>query len=248
MTTEQQLSPRERAVIAKYLIEARGKEQQLETALQAQIALAKSPLFQHALTDHLKVTRRQISAITQRLQALGEADHGSTSFVQQPVDAVAGLATAVVNKGMALAKGPLQMFRGTSPGDNDLRNIRDCFWNEAEEIAHYKVIETVAQQLGDTKTLELAQRHRKEEEEMQHTLEGLFPGVVRSVVEQEIPPAAKRPGPVPTKAAAARKPAAKKTPAKRTPAAKSPPIKSSSAKRASSTKRASTTAKAGASS
>ena len=51
------LTDRDRAVLAKYLLEAHGKERQLETALTAQIAVANRPGLEHALTDHLDVVR-----------------------------------------------------------------------------------------------------------------------------------------------------------------------------------------------
>lgn len=180
---------KDRSVIAKYVLEAHGKERQLETALQAQIAGAKLPELQEALVDHLEVTRRQIDALESRLEELGE-DRGGLPGAQV-VEAAAGVASTVANKSLALAKGPIQLLRGTSPGDNELRNLRDCYWNEAEEIAHYRVIETIATQLGDTVTTRLARSHRKEEEAMQKTLEDLLPVVSRVVAETEgdLPPA-----------------------------------------------------------
>jgi ferritin-like metal-binding protein YciE len=50
-------TPARNAVLVKYLNEAYGKEKQLETALTAQIGLAKRPQLKKGLQDHLKVTR-----------------------------------------------------------------------------------------------------------------------------------------------------------------------------------------------
>ena len=172
----------DRVVITKYLLEAHGKERQLETALQAQIAQAQNPILEHALVDHLAVTRDQIRALETRVRELGvEADLPGTPLVET----VIGTASTIANKSLALAKGPLQVLRGTSVPDKELRNVRDCYWNEAEEIAHYRVIETVAAQLGDSETAALAESHREDEEAMQRTLEGLLPGVVRHLVDAE---------------------------------------------------------------
>ncbi len=211
------LTNRDRLVISKYLIEAGGKERQLETALQGQITLAKSPLLRHALQDHLSVTRRQIGAIDARLDDL--AAHDDTLPGVATAEKVVQLAVGAANRGLSLAKLPLQALRGTSPADNELRAVRDCYWNEAEEIAHYRVIETVAAQIGDTETAALAERHRKEEEEMQRHLEGLLPGVVRGVVDTEAPDAS-TPGAARASEPARRKPAARK-PASRSKAAAS---------------------------
>jgi ferritin-like metal-binding protein YciE len=178
----------DRAVIAKYVLEAHGKERQLETALQAQIVGAKSPDAEAALIDHLEVTRKQIRALEKRLTELGH-DPSSLPGIAT-VLAGAGLVSTVANKSLALVKGPIQLARGTSPADNEVRNLRDCYWNEAEEIAHYRVIETIAGHLGDTTTARLARAHRKEEEAMQSTLDELISEATRAVAETEgtLPP------------------------------------------------------------
>lgn len=188
---------RDRAIIAKYLLEAHGKERQLETALQAQIAVARRPGLDHALRDHLEVTRKQVRAIEQRLSELG----ADTSTPGLPLaGTVIGLVSTVANKGLALAKGPLVVLRGTSPADRELRAMRDCYWNEAEEIAHYRVIEAVAEQLGDKETAELARRHREEEVRMQVALEGQLPAAVRELVAEETPASEWPEKPTPTRA------------------------------------------------
>ncbi len=192
-----QTNDRDRVVVAKYLLEALGKERQLETALKAQIALAKRPGLERALSDHLHVTQDQITDLEHRLFDIGHAETSLPGVAA--AEAVAGMVATVANKGLSLAKGPLLALRGTSLADNELRNMRDCYWNEAEEIAHYRVIETVAEQVGDTKTAELARKHRAEEEAMQRTLEGLLPAVVREVVATESPDPVRDATPTPTR-------------------------------------------------
>ncbi len=113
-----------------------------------------------------------------------------------------GIVSTVANKSLALAKGPLVALRGTSAADRELRAVRDCYWNEAEEIAHYRVIETLAEALGDRTTVELARKHRREEEEMQAHLEGQLPAVIRAVVAAETPASEQPATPRPTRAVA----------------------------------------------
>jgi ferritin-like metal-binding protein YciE len=156
-------TPARDALLVKYLNEAYGKERQLETALQAQIGLAKRPALVKGLKDHLKVTKAQARGLQSRIKALGgKADAGSLPGPEA--------VTSVANKALALSKGPVQALRGTSEADNELRNVRDCYWNEAEEIAHYAVIESVATALNDKETARLAKTYRKEEERMQALL------------------------------------------------------------------------------
>lgn len=198
-------TPDRDAVLVKYLNEAYGKEQQLQTALKAQIARAVRPQLKKGLQDHLKVTKAQSRGLKKRIRELGgQATAGLDLPGPHLVTDVATAGAGVVNKAMATAKGPVQMLRGTSPADNELRNIRDCLWNEAEEIAHYNVIEAAAEALGDKVTSKLARTYRSEEEKMQRLLERQIAPLVRQVIKEEVPAAERRPA---TATRARRKPA-----------------------------------------
>lgn len=208
-------TPARDALIAKYLNEAYGKEQQLETALQAQIAIADRKQLKDGLREHLKVTKAQSRALKKRIKQLGsEASTGPGLPGPAIVGEVASAATAVANKAAAVAKGPAQALRGTSPADNDLRLVRDGLWNEAEEIAHYLVIETAAEALGDSETAKLARAHRREEEKMQTLLERQVKPLITAVVRSEVP-TAERPKPARRRSTPAKRPAAKRAPAKK---------------------------------
>ena len=177
-------TPARDAVLVKYLNEAYGKEKQLETALKAQIGRTQRPTIKKALQDHLKVTKAQANGLKKRIRELGgKADAGP---VPGP-EAVGEAVTSVANKAIAAAKGPVQVLRGTSPADNELRNIRDCLWNEAEEIAHYDVIEAVATELKDPETVKLAKAYRRQEEQMAKVLNREVPKIVKEVVKEEVP-------------------------------------------------------------
>ena len=183
--TPKSQTPARDAVIVKYLNEAYGKEKQLETALTAQIALAKRPQLKKGLQDHLKVTKAQSKGLAQRMKQLGgKAD--ASSDLPGP-EALTGAVANVANRAIAGAKGPIQALRGTSEADNELRNVRDCLWNEAEEIAHYDVIETVAGELGDRDTVKLARTYRRQEEAMQKLLQRQLAPLVKAIVREEVP-------------------------------------------------------------
>jgi ferritin-like metal-binding protein YciE len=186
-------TPGRDALLVKYLNEAYGKEKQLETALEAQIARSQRDKIVKALKDHLKVTKRQARELQSRIKALGgKASAGADLPGPDVVADVAGGVTSLANKAVAAAKGPVQVLRGTSEADNEIRNLRDCYWNEAEEIAHYAVIETLATQLGDKETARLAKTFRKEEEKMQSVIERQLAPLLREVVKQEVPAAERR--------------------------------------------------------
>ncbi|GAC1439695.1 MAG: hypothetical protein NVSMB51_17930 [Solirubrobacteraceae bacterium] len=183
-------TPARDALLVKYLNEAYGKEKQLETALVAQIALAQRPQLKKGLQDHLKVTKAQSKGLQKRIKQLGgSAEAGPDLPGPEVVAGAVTAATNIANRALAGAKGPMQALRGSSPADNQLRNVRDCYWNEAEEIAHYTVIEAAAEALSDRETAKLARTYRREEEKMQRLLERQIPALMKEVVRSEVPSA-----------------------------------------------------------
>ena len=176
--------------LIQYLNEAYGKEKQLETTLQAQIRIIQKPAVNKRLKDHLKETKAQSRGLEKRIKQLG--GKASTNDLPGP-DVATGAVASVANKALAAAKGPVQALRGTGAADNQLRNARDCFWNEAEEIAHYNVIEAAATELGDKETVKLARDFRRQEERMQSFLEKQIPRLVKDVIREEIPAKERKP-------------------------------------------------------
>jgi ferritin-like metal-binding protein YciE len=179
--------------LIQYLNEAYGKERQLETALQAQIKIAQRKTLKKRLQDHLKETKAQARNLERRIKALGGKAEAQVVPGPEIASEAASAMASVANKAMAAAKGPVQVLRGTGQADNQLRNVRDAYWNEAEEIAHYNVIEAAADQLGDKETVKLAREHRRQEERMQKFLGSQIPQLVREVIKEEIPPKERKP-------------------------------------------------------
>ena len=174
--------------LIQYLNEAYGKEKQLETTLQAQIKLFQpKPTIVKRLQEHHKETKAQSRGLEKRIKALG--GKATTQDLPGPdiTDNAAGVVANVANKALAAAKGPVQALRGTSGSDNLLRNARDAYWNEAEEIAHYNVIEAAADQLGDKETVKMAREFRRQEERMQKFIEKQTPGLMKDVIKEEVP-------------------------------------------------------------
>jgi ferritin-like metal-binding protein YciE len=189
-------TPARNAVLAKYLNEAYGKEKQLETNLTALIGRAQNhKTLKKGLQDHLKVTKNQARELQKRIKDLGGKAEAGPDLPGPDAITGAGSAVAnVANRAVAAAKGPVQMLRGTGEADNMLRNVRDAFWNEAEEIAHYDVIQAVAEKLSDRETASLAKRFRREEEKMQTFLGRQIKTLVSEVVKDEVPASERRSG------------------------------------------------------
>ncbi len=154
------------AKLIQYLNEAYGKEKELETALQAHIAMTTRDAYKKRLKDHLRETKTQAKGLQRRIKQLG----GKAELVPAPgpdiVGKAAGAGVSAANKAAAAAKGPLHALRGTSEPETMLKNAKTEYWNEAEEIANYKAIETLAEAVGDKDTAKLAREYRRQEERM----------------------------------------------------------------------------------
>jgi ferritin-like metal-binding protein YciE len=165
------------AKLVQYLSEAYGKERELETALQAHIAIAGKGPYKKRLQQHLKETKAHAKGVERRIKKLGGG--GQT------------LQTAV-GKLTAAAKGPLHAVRGDSEAEKMLKNAKTEYFNEHEEIANYLAIETLAKKVNDSETAKLARAIRREEERMASFLEGQIKQLTGAVVREDIPAAQRR--------------------------------------------------------
>ncbi len=225
--------PNERdAKLVQYLNEAYGNEKELETALQADIALTTKPAYAKRLKQHLKETKTHAKLLERRIKKLG----GGPKALQ-----------SVLGKAKAVAKAPLHAVRGSGEQEKMLKNAKTQYASEHEEISTYLALENFATKVGDNETAALVRGIRKEEERMARFLEGQIKQLSAAVA-QEIPralratPKKRRSGKkaAPKKAAAKksapRKAVTKKAPARKAAkkaAAKKPAAKKSTAKKAS---------------
>jgi ferritin-like metal-binding protein YciE len=166
------------AKLVQFLTEALTTEKQLETALDAHIAMTERAPYKKRLRQHLTETKRHAREVEKRIKRLGGAS---------TLGEVTAGATALAGKAMAAAQGPIHAVRGTSVQEKELRNARTEFSSEAEEIATYRAIETLAESVGDRDTAQLARAIRREEERMAKYLEKLIPTLSKAVATKEIP-------------------------------------------------------------
>jgi ferritin-like metal-binding protein YciE len=173
--------------LIQYLNEAYGKEKELETALQAHISLTTKPQYKKRLQQHLKETKAHGRQVERRIKQLG----GKAELGPGPgkVGEAASTVTAVASKAVAATKGPLHALRGTGESEVMLKNARTEYSEEAQEIAFYTSIETLAETVGDKETVKLARGIRREEERMAKFLEGQIPQLAKAVAREEIPAA-----------------------------------------------------------
>jgi ferritin-like metal-binding protein YciE len=170
--------PNERdAKLVQYLNEAYGKERELESALQAHIAMTTRAPYRKRLQQHLRETKRHAKDLERRIKKLGGGGHALQT---------------VVAKTMAAAKGPLHAIRGGGEQEKMLKNAKTEYFNEHEEISTYLAIETFAEKVGDRETAKMARGIRREEERMARFLEGQIKALSNAVAVEEVPAAQRR--------------------------------------------------------
>lgn len=179
--------------LIQYLNEAYGTETHLETALQAHITMASDVKYRRRLKEHLTETKRHAREVRQRVKKLG----GTAEAVPAPgpdlLSEAAGVVLGGAEKAIALAQGPLHAIRGTGAEEKQLKNAKTEYASEAQEIATYRAIETLAAAVGDSETVQLARTIRRDEERMRTFLEREIPRLTKAVVNAEIPAAERRP-------------------------------------------------------
>ncbi len=163
--------------LIQYLSEAYGKERELETALQAHIAMTTKAPYKKRLKQHLRETKAHAKGVERRIKKLGGGGQ---------------LKGTAVGKAMAAAKGPLHMIRGSGEQEKMLKNAKTEYFNEHEEIATYLAIEILAEKVGDRDTAKLAKGIRREEERMAKFLEGQIKSLTGAVVTEEVPSAQRK--------------------------------------------------------
>jgi ferritin-like metal-binding protein YciE len=164
------------AKLIQYLNEAYGKEKQLETDLQAHIGMTTKAAYKKRLQQHLQETKRHAREVERRIKRLGGDAGGRVQA-----------AATVASKGIAVARGPLHMVRGTSEQEMLLKNAQTEYSEEHHEIATYTTIEALAESVGDRETSQLARTIRREEDRMARYLERLIPQLTKAVARAEIP-------------------------------------------------------------
>ena len=181
--------------LIQYLNEAYGKEKELETALEAHIAMTTRPPYKKRLREHLKETKGHGRQLKTRIRELGgKAEAGPVSSGPTPVVDAASTITSVASKAVAAAQGPLHAIRGTGEAEKMLKNAKTEYHNEFAEIATYTGIEALAEAVNDKETAKLARGIRREEERMAKFLEKQIPQLAKAVAQEEIPAAERRNG------------------------------------------------------
>lgn len=164
--------------LIQYLNEAHATELALVSTLGAHISMTPRGSYRDLLERHLDETRGQAERLERRLADLG----AGRSLVHSGV----GVVQSLIGQVLSLAKGPLDLLRGSGGEEKLLKNAKDECATEALEIATYDGLEQVALELGDELTAEMAAEHRAQEEAMLANLRALIPGLARDAVAADV--------------------------------------------------------------
>jgi ferritin-like metal-binding protein YciE len=164
--------------IVRYLDEARATEEALVRTLQAHVAMTPRGDYRKLLERHLRETEQHRDRVDGRLDDLGEA--------RGMVETGVGALQSFVGEVLVLGKLPLDVVRGESGEEKLVKNAKDECATEALEIATYRALEVLARHVGDTKTAELAERIRGDEERMLEQLHEQLPALTEAAAKAEV--------------------------------------------------------------
>ena len=176
--------------LVQYLNEAYGKEKELETALQAHIAMTTKAPYKKRLQQHLKETkgtRPPGGAAHQAARRQGGARAGPGRGRRSGLGG-----DRRREQGRGGRQGAAARAARHRREREDAQERQDRVLERVEEIATYTAIETLADTVGDKETAKLARGIRREEERMAKFLEGQIPQLAKAVAREEIPAAERR--------------------------------------------------------
>src|SRR5579875_3636758 len=171
------------AKLIQWLNEAHVKEAELEADLTAHITLTEKRTYKQRLQKHLTETRDHKRRVAQRIKQLG----GQAELPSAP--GVPGALGEVAGKAIAAVKGQVGLGRAlvTEQAETHMRNAQEELREEHVEIAIYTRIETLATEVGDKDTAQLARSIKRDEERMAKFLADELARLVKDVVKVEIP-------------------------------------------------------------
>jgi ferritin-like metal-binding protein YciE len=153
-------------VLVRHIDEALALEESVKRQLESLVSTTEDPELASLFREHRAETDAQLERLRRRLEA-----HGTSSSTVR---------SAVTTLGAA-AKVPVDAVRSLKTA----RNARDAYTTEHFEIACYRLLEGIAERLGDEETAAVARQNLAEEEAMVRRLDELWSHVVERTLADE---------------------------------------------------------------
>lgn len=144
-----------RALLSRYMREARAGERALAGTLRTHVAVTPRGSYRSLLEEHLAEARRHEQALTRRLRELHAPE--------RPAATARELTRALVAVPVELGRLPVALVRADG-AQRLVRNAEAECAAEALQIAVYDAIEALARALDDQTTARLASEHRARKE------------------------------------------------------------------------------------
>lgn len=167
--------------VIEYLRLAYAQELAQVRTLQAHSGMAAEGGLKKDIKHHLTETARHARLIRDRLGELGYLESEST------IQRALGTVQSIAAQSLALAKGPIDIFRGKGDaGETMLRNALDDAAAEEREIATYIALGSLAEGVGDNQTAELVETIKADEIAMLEKLEEHLPELTDMVLRSQV--------------------------------------------------------------
>jgi len=167
--------------VIEYLRLAYAQELAQIRTLQSHSDMAAQGGLKKDIKHHLTETARHARLIRERLGELGYLESEGT------IERALGTVQSVVAQTVAIAKAPIDIFRGKGDaGETMLRNAMDDAAAEEMEIATYIALEAIAEGIGDKQTAELAATIKADEIAMLEKLEEHLPELTDMVLRSQV--------------------------------------------------------------
>jgi ferritin-like metal-binding protein YciE len=152
--------------------------------LTAHITLTQKPSYRKRLQRHLTETRSHKRQVASRIKKLG-----GTAVTGPNIPGVPDAVGEVAGKAVAAVKGQVGAARAvvTDQAETHVRNAQEELREEHVEIAIYSRILTLAQEVSDRETAQLARAILRDEERMAKFLQAELGRLVKELVRKEIP-------------------------------------------------------------
>lgn len=169
------------AKVTQYLIEAETEERAAAGVLDAHIALTPSGSYRSILEQQRIQSKRHGERIQRRLRDLG-SHRGPAGVLEDSIGTLSGLWGKAISVGTA----PLNLLRGRGGEEKMLKNAKDQAAVFERGIFTYRVLEHLAQSVGDADTAKLAGSICEEKLQGLERLDGALDGLVDAVVRSEV--------------------------------------------------------------
>jgi ferritin-like metal-binding protein YciE len=159
--------------LATYIGDMHALEKHLLEAFERQLNLTSdTPQAQQVVQQLVDTSRRHITALDQRVDAMGEVDKGVTDAIKSAISGLFGVAA-----------GAIDHVRPQSVS----KALRDSYTATNHAIIGYIMLQTSGIALSDTETANLGQQHLQDHVRNAQAIANIMPSLVVKDISDDVP-------------------------------------------------------------